>query len=110
MMTHFAVHVGPGIEYQEVDRSMAPVPPAPASRSGKWPRRLVAAMLVVSTWLVVGGVAAGVTARHANRPAPSHPAATVTPLQQWWLQAKDDFTEVQHVSADVRRGIYVFLS
>ena len=79
---------------------------ASASRSrSKW---LVAKVAVISALLFVSGAAMIFTARDEKRASsPPQATATVTPLQEWWLQANPAFTELRHASLDVLSSVGV---
>ncbi|WP_204807423.1 hypothetical protein [Mycobacterium riyadhense] len=105
-MTYVDLQPDPANRHRKDGQDTVRNSPSPVSGSRHWRKWLAAMLAVVSTWLVVGGVAVIFTAKHAKRAPTGNPTATtVTPLQEWWLQASDDFTELQHASVDVVQAL-----
>ncbi|MCV7199365.1 hypothetical protein [Mycobacterium angelicum] len=103
--THTDLQFGPESRYPEDGPGMGGNLLSPAPRARRWRKWLAVTVAVVLICLVVGAVAGIITARETKRAASSHPvSAAVTPLQEWWLRASDDFTEVQRASVDVVRA------
>jgi len=106
--THADLQFGPDNPYPGDGWGIGGDSLSPGPRARRWRKWLAVAVAVISICLVVGAVAVIFRATETKRAAPSHPAsAPVTPLQEWWLRASDDFTEVQRASVDVVRAARV---
>ncbi len=90
-------------EREPLWESGVPIPPGPeppvveSRRRAKW---FIGGALAA---LLFAGTAAGVAVmNHTRPPAPSAPATPKeTALQQWWVGAQKDFTDMEHASEEV---------